>query len=477
MKLSPTDAAFIYMETASTPQHLANVCVVDGHFTAEDMRLRLEQRAHLLPAFRRKLLFVPFNLDHPRWVDDPDFDYANHIREHRLPEGSSLQDALDFASELNEPLLDRARPLWRIEVIHGLKDVTILLHSAHHCLLDGASAVEIAMTLFDFSAEPEDIPDAQVLEVEDAPSAAQLLSESMAAYYKVWSEPPQLPDADTQAELTKASQIMSEFVSKPAITPSFNMTPVGPKRKLRFAEFEFSDIRKLRELGGTVNDIALAIVTEAVARYLKSIGEQVDGQHFRLMCPVNVRTEDEKGSLGNRISAVYPYLPASPMGALKRLDTVIAEMLNQKDKGNAQALALVGEMMGGLSPVAFAASQLVGTQFDWSSFAAANPSPVQQPVTGFQQPNFGINFVCTNVPGVQVPQFVEGCEIRQQVPLMVLSGNLGLAVTITTYNQSLYIGYNYDPRIVANGESLVEHTYEIAGELREALKEDEMVGI
>ena len=96
MRLSETDASFIYMESASGPMHISSIYVLDGELPFKDLLRRLETRIHLVPAYRRKLAQVPFGLGHPKWVDDPDFDLSNHVIHHTLPEGTSLEQLPDL---------------------------------------------------------------------------------------------------------------------------------------------------------------------------------------------------------------------------------------------------------------------------------------------------------------------------------------------------------------------------------------------
>ena len=126
---------------------------------------------------------------------------------------------------------------------------------------------------------------------------------------------------------------------------------------------------------------------------------------MRIMCPVNVRTEDEAGSLGNRVSAMFPTLPAWRMDAQDRHRRVIAETQRIKEAQEAQALTLMQESGFSMPPLAMAPLQLIGTPFDPTALAAAMPPPVP-PRFGRRPPFYGVNFVCTNVPGVQVPQYL-----------------------------------------------------------------------
>ena len=109
-------------------------------------------------------------------------------------------------------------------------------------------------------------------------------------------------------------------------------------------KFSFAEFRKIRRaFGATVNDVVLALVAEAAARYLAARNENVKDGHLRLMCPVNVRREDEHGALGNRVSGIFPIVSASPKPIVDRLAKVRYEMEHIKHNREAQALEVMQE--------------------------------------------------------------------------------------------------------------------------------------
>jgi diacylglycerol O-acyltransferase / wax synthase len=136
MRLSATDAAFLYSETASGPMHISSVYVLEGELGFEDFYEHFAARIHLLPTYRQKIAMVPFNVAHPKWIEDPDFDLKNHLIHHGLPQGASFQEALDFTVVLNEPMLERSKPLWADHIVTRLPGVTMVLNITHHCIID-----------------------------------------------------------------------------------------------------------------------------------------------------------------------------------------------------------------------------------------------------------------------------------------------------------------------------------------------------
>ncbi len=456
MRLSQTDASFIYLESVSGPMHISSVYVLDGEVPFEQIYHRFERRIHLIPSYRRKLSQVPFSLAHPTWVDDPAFDLSNHVLLHELPADSTLEDGVDKAVELNEPMLDRNKPLWKFVVLKGVPGKTLILQATHHAMIDGASGIELTTILYDLApdaGEPDPVPD-WVPEPAPSPAAelAIAMQESMAAFTPDKNLERMRAASSFMSQIRKAGEVMMRFMTRPAITAPFNAGFVGPHRKVRWLKKSFTEIREVRRfLGGTINDVVLTVVTEAVARYLACEGERVENQLLRIMCPVNVRTEDGKGALGNQVSAIFPMLPAWPMNPVERLEAVVDEIERIKTDEEAQALTVMQESMPPWPPVGMAATQLVGTPLDPTALAARFPLPLP-PASMIRPPNVGYNFTCTNVPGVQVPQYMCGAEVTDTIGLLVLNGNVGFSVTILSYNQQLFFNFISDPRMLSDLE-------------------------
>lgn len=467
-RMSAQDASFLYAESASGPMHISSVYVLEGELSFEDAFGHFAERIHLVPAYRRRLAFVPLNLAHPTWEDDPDFDLANHVIPHQLPPGTTLEEGLDAAIEINERMLDRARPLWEVHVLAGVPERTLVLQKTHHAMIDGASGIEITTIIYDLDprgGNPPPAPEEPFRpppvpgRLERAGSAVRDNLQDLRGNVQALLDqglPKFAAGAGDRARLlARALRILQRFVTRPVITAPFNAGLVGPKRRLRYTKKSFGEIREIRRaLGGTINDVVLTVVSEAVARYLQVHHERTEEQYMRIMCPVNVRTESEEGALGNRVSAIFPVLPAWPMELDRRLTAVCAETGRIKDEQEAQALALLTTTDTGVWPVALAPTQLVGTPLDPTRLLARRPIPIM-PNLGWRPPNHGINFVCTNVPGVQVPQYLKGHEVLDTVGVLVLSGNVGFSVTILSYNQQLFFCLICEPRLLPDLEIMI----------------------
>jgi diacylglycerol O-acyltransferase len=432
--------------------HISSINILEGELDFDAVYKHFDDRMHLLPAYRRKLAQVPLNIAHPTWVDDADFNLANHVIHHPLPDGTSLNDAMAAAVEINEPMLERSKPLWMAYVITGVTDKTLILHATHHSMIDGASGVELMAIIYDFDQEGDPLtPPEHAWQPEQAPTASTLFNEALSENLQAlrdtdWSRFLS-PPTDSGELMQRATKVISDFVTKPVTTAPFNAGMVGPQRRLAWMKQSFGEIREIRRaLGGTINDVVLTVVSEAVAQYLEAHNERTTDQHMRIMCPVNVRTENQKGALGNQVSAIFPMLPAWPMQPAQRLNAVCAETVRIKQNQEAQALTLLQESAPEPWPIAMWPTQLTGTPMDPGQFAAQMPMPVLP--AGVRPPNIGYNFICTNVPGAQVPQYLCGHLVTDQVGLLILTGNVGFSVTILSYNQTLFFGFISEPRLM-----------------------------
>ena len=475
MRLTDSDASFLYTESASGPMQISSIYVLEGEAPFERIYRHFESRVPLVPRYRQRLALVPFNLANPEWFDDPDFDLRNHVKHHKLERSMSLEEAVDVAMDLNAQVLDRSRPLWLTYVIEGVPGRTLLLQLIHHAMIDGVSGVELTTVLYDFDPKAQNPPPPNEPWQPDAlPGPVELLNEAARDNLEKLREynPLRLFSGGGKQRqlLARAVRVAADFFARPAITAPWNATPVGPKRKLRWSKRSLLEVREIRRgLGGTINDLVLTVVSEAVARYLEQHGEQIKQRHLRIMCPVSVRREDEQGALGNRVSAIFPRLPAWSMSAVQRLHTVCEETARIKTTEEAQALALLTEAAPPIPPVAMAPLMLVGTAFDPTLLAARMPLPVL-PRMGPRPPYFGFNFTCTNVPGVQVAQYMAGHELVETLGVLMLTGALGFGTAVTSYNGHLYFNFVCDPRLVPDLEQIRDGADAVFNELLDAAR-------
>jgi diacylglycerol O-acyltransferase / wax synthase len=460
-RLSTQDATFIYGESQSGPLHIGSIGLFEGRVDFNALLGHFEERMHLVPRYRQRLIEVPLNFAHAMMEDDPEFAVENHVFAHELPDAMSDADALAEMMRIFKQPLDRKHPLWELHAFHNLAgNRTALMWKVHHCLVDGVSGVELLKVMYDFRAEPPDIPQPPEPWVAARPSSfirrfaeavrdqiQGAVNSTIDAAVEAIEDPASV--AERARQLGEASRVMTELATRRIVATPWNSTPVSQDRVVAWTSQSFADFRAIRSaFGGSVNDVVLAMLTEGAARYLHHHGYAVDGQQLCIGCPVNVRHKSEKSSLGNRVSMMFPTAPAAPMDIVERLKLIHEETERIKAAGSAQALeAMMGmsdaippSMIGPAARVATTMLDVAGRMAKWTDW---RPRP-----DGYALPAFGINFIATNVPGVQVPQYINGHVCLDMVPLVPLGATMGYAVAILSYYKSLYFGMMADPRVM-----------------------------
>src|ERR1700688_182366 len=409
-RLSTQDATFIYGESRNGPLHIGSIGLFEGRIDFIAMLGHFEERIHLVPRYRQRLVEVPFNVAHAMMEDDPEFSFDNHVFRHELEDGLSETDAIAEMMEIYQTPLSRAHPLWELHSFANLEgDRTALVWKVHHCLVDGVSGVELLKVMYDFRAEPEDItPPARPWVAAQPSSIVSRFAEgirnqiqtavnsTISAAVEMVEEPDKV--AERARTIGEATRQMTELMTRRIVATPWNSTPIGQERMVAWSKQSFADFRAIRSaFGGSVNDVVLAMLTEGAARYLQHHGYDVEGQQLCIGCPVNVRQRSEKSSLGNRVSMMFPTAPAAPMDIIERLNLIHEETERIKAAGSAQALeAMMGlgdaippSMIGPAARAATTMMDVAGRMAKWTDW---KPRP-----DGFRLPPFGINFIATNV--------------------------------------------------------------------------------
>ncbi len=254
-------------------------------------------------------------------------------------------------------------------------------------------------------------------------------------------------------------------MARPIAATPWNGSFVSQERTLAWLRTSFADIREIRTaFGGTMNDVVLTMLSEGAARYLRYHRIR-PGAPLRIGCPVNVRRDHENGALGNRVSMMFPELPAEPMDPVARLKLVTAETQRIKEAGEPQALERLMSYCESASPA------IVATLAGMATTAMDAAALLQRYIPAWARPAAlapGINFIATNVPGSQVPLYLAGHRMVDYVGLLPLGANLGFGVPIISYNQNLYFTMMAEPKLMPDPDlmrSLVEQVFE---ELKQA---------
>jgi diacylglycerol O-acyltransferase len=475
-RLTSQDATFIYGESRNGPLHIGSISFFEDEIAYPELMQHFESKLPLVPRYRQRLIPVPFDIDHAAFEDDPDFKLENHVKLHQLPEDASEEQLIEAAMAVFSKPLDRNRPLWETHLFNGFKgNRSVIMWSIHHCLVDGVSGMELLNVVMDFRPDPpaETGSNLEPWSPGSLPSRLRRVlgatldraQEQVDSMRRLSRLAPnfRLLVKDLGSDASAAARLARQMMRPIAATP-WNAGLVSQERTLAWLRTSFAEIRAIRAaFGGTINDVVLTMLSEGAARYIRDHHAQ-PGAPFRIGCPVNVRHDDENGALGNRVSMMFPEMPAEPMDPVARLKLVTAETQRIKEAGEPQALERLMSYSES-APPAFVATlcAIATTAIDAAvSFQRILPWARRAVLP------LGINFIATNIPGSQVPLYLAGHRMVDYVGLLPLGGNLGFGVPIISYNQNLYFTMMAEPNLMPDPDrmkSLVEQVFE---ELKQA---------
>jgi len=467
-RLTALDASFLHLEDASSHMHVAGVSIFAGETpTHEELLSHIEGRLSLVPRFRQKLRLVPFGQGRPVWVDDPHFNLEYHVRMTALPPPGSEQQLKNLASRVFAQQLDRTKPLWELWLVEGLGPGAsprgadegtqgprfALLSKTHHALVDGVAGVDITAVLFDTAADPETPPgQGSPWQPRPEPTSMQLLGDAL---IERAVQPTEIVRSARAAFRTprriarrgiESAAAMGALARTGMGAPStlFNVD-IGPHRRFDWVRADLDDIKAIKnKLGGTVNDVVLAVMTGALRGFMQQRGEAVDDITLKAMVPVSVRRDDEYGMTGNRVAAMMAPLPVYEVDPVERLRILSDELSGLKESGQA-----IG---------AQALTQLAG-------FA---PPTVLAQATRLQSRQRFFNLVITNVPGPQMELYVLGRPLVDVFPLAPLARRQALCVAIMSYHGKLNFGLLGDFDAMPDLEVLAQGISDSIEELRAA---------
>jgi diacylglycerol O-acyltransferase / wax synthase len=461
-RLSALDVSFLTNESSSAHMHVGGIMIFEGPPPDyDDLLEHIRGRLHLVPRFRQKLAYPPAPTGRPFWIDDPAFNLSYHVRHSALPSPGSEEQLRNMAARVFSQKLDRTKPMWELWMVQGLtRKRFALVTKTHHALVDGVAGVDIATVLFDVKPVPEPshpehdwVPDPQ-------PSGARLLAKDVEGLART---PAGLLRRLEQAiehprealhQLGEAAEALGEIgwnFANPAPEVPLN-TAIGSHRRFEWVRSDLAQFKQVKNaLGGTVNDVVLAVVTGAMRSWLKSRGIRTEGLELRAQVPVSIRAAHQRGQTGNQIVAVRAPIPVYVADPVQRLQVVRESMEGVKQSKQALGAEVISRFNDFAPPTLLAQSARVN--FSTRLF----------------------NLVVTNVPGPQMPLYVLGRELEDVFPVGFLPPQQALFVAIMSYNGEINFGllgdydamYDLDEFAAAIEDSLaelVEAASERAGE-------------
>jgi diacylglycerol O-acyltransferase / wax synthase len=434
-RLSAIDAAFLAQEKPNTHMHIGGLALFEGEPPGlEAFLAHIESRLHLVPRYRQKLAVPPLETGRPLWIDDPTFNLAYHVRHTALPRGEAgdeppgEEDALlNLCARIFSQRLDRSKPLWELWLVEGLRAGGFALVSkTHHAVVDGVSGVDLSTVLFDLSAEgPRDTNGGEPWVPQPEPTSAELAARGLTGALRAAAEVAtgalgavsHPGDALGRARevATGIGEVAWTALNHPPDTP-FNVPP-GPHRRIKIVRAGLDEFKLVKDaFGTTVNDVVLAVVTGALSYFLQSRGRRTDGLVLKAAIPVSVRTEEQRGALGNQLTQLMAPLPVFLDDPIARLRYVKDAMDGLKESRRLLAASAIASLQGFAPPTLHAqASRL---NFSGRFF----------------------NLLVTNVPGPQFPLYVLGRKLSEIFPIPFLAGERALAIAIISYDGKVGFG-------------------------------------
>ncbi|HWF32280.1 MAG TPA: wax ester/triacylglycerol synthase family O-acyltransferase, partial [Solirubrobacteraceae bacterium] len=429
------DSSFLHIENGTTPMHIGAVSIFAGPPPPfADLRAMVEGKLALVPRYRQKVRFVPLAAGPPIWVDDPHFSLDYHLRHTAIPAPGGEPQLRQMAGRVFSQALDRDKPLWELWMVEGMHDGRwALLSKVHHCMVDGVAATDLMSVMFSdetAAGEPSATALARGWSAAPEPSGLDILLRTLVrrASPAGQLETVKRALATPRETLRSVAEIArAAAAASPSLRPvaASSLTgPIGPHRRWSWAHLRLGDVKAVRaELGGTVNDVVLSVITNGFRELLQSRGEQVARERvIRTMVPVSVRRKGEKGVYNNRVSAVFAGLPVGLDEPAARLEQIRLEMDGVKQSKQAVAGDVLSSLSGFAPPLLLAlGSRLVTVS-----------------------PRLNMHTATTNVPGPQQPVQTLGRRMLESYPFVPVVGSIRIVVAIFSYDGGLYFGVTGD---------------------------------
>ena len=456
-QLQGMDSSFVALESPNSPMHIGNLLIYnpatapDGFVRFKDILSFMESRMQLSKTMRQRLVRVPFDLDYPYWIEDPDFDLEYHVRHVALPKPGDWRQLCILAARIHARPMDLTRPPWEFTVVEGLDNVRDFppgcfgfITKVHHSAIDGMSGIDLMEALHTLTpdAEPPSEPDTWT--PEKIPNAVELLGKSYVnSLLNPWKQAQVAAQALPGVAGAIKGLLSREFKLGSDLVPPrtrFNRS-ISPHRVVEGRSFSLTELKSIRGLlpEAKVNDVALAIIGGALHKYLTA-KDDLPKSTMTAMAPISVRAKEEKGDMGNQVAAMIAPLGTHIADPAERLRYVFGQTSNSKAMTNALGARRMTEVSKA-NPLLYMA---LGAQL-FSRVSIAHK---------FAMP---FNTVVTNVPGPPVPIYSSGARLESMaLSLICLTDGLGLAHVVQSYCDEAIISFTACRKILPDPEFYAE---------------------
>ncbi|WP_194819185.1 wax ester/triacylglycerol synthase family O-acyltransferase [Nocardia sp. XZ_19_385] len=429
-RLTGLDASFLYLETGTQHLHVCALLILDpatGGYSFEELKAELGRRLPLIPQMRRRIHEVPFNLDHPVWAEDPNFDLDYHVRRIGIPGSGGRRELAELIGDIASRPMDRDRPLWEMTVVEGLDDGKVAVISKyHHAAVDGITGTNMMMHLCDMEPGQNRAEAVEERRVESSPNDLRLLAEAVVRFPgkagMVGMVPKTLGMLAGFAQRRRNNEAGMALPLTAPRTP-FNMA-ITPHRSVAFTETDLAAIKEIKAAFGVkVNDVVLTVVGGILRAYLDKRGELPD-RSLIASVPVSVHEQSRHTAGINKVSSLFSELGTDIADPVQRLRKVAEANQSAKDEHD-----------------------LVGADFlqDWSKYAPPNTfqlaARVYSSLKLAEHHPVVHNLVVSNVPGPPMPLYFLGIKVDGMYPFGPVFHGAGLTITVLSNNGDLDFGF------------------------------------
>ena len=452
-RLSGLDAQFLAAEGGNSGSQYCGMAIYETGeqrpITAVTMRRRLAERIGQCPPLRWKLVTVPFGLDRPVFIDT-EVDFDDHIGETTLASPATEATLAVEVAKILSKRLDRDKPLWRLQVIHGLPGRTAVVITLHHAAVDGIAAGEIFAILLDGPDEQSSAPGDH--DVEAAPNRAALAARGIGSIplrraRAVRSAPSTLAHLDQVPVLRSlpGAHILSQVFrgdlnAKRLDAPRtrFN-TKLSAERSVAFGTVSLGDVKAIKNrLGVTVNDVVIALCAGALRRRLSATGD-LPADPLVAYMPVSTRLPDAKARYGNAISSIIAPIPTHLADTLERLAFAHETLSRAKERARQAPPTLMSD---------------VNEPIPLPMFGIAARGLMELVSSRFVRPP--VNLIISNVPGSPVKLTCHGASLLAHYPMSLVFGGFTLNITVVSYGEGLDIGIVGDAQTLPDAWDLMD---------------------
>ena len=437
-RLSGLDAGMLYSESTTVPLHVCSVMELDpstmsGGYSFAKFCAEVEKRVPAVPEFRCKLADNDFNLDHPVWVEDEDFELSRHLNRVALPSPGGRQELSEVCGHIASVPLDRSKPLWEMWVIEGLGgsaaedggDVVLMI-KVHHAAVDGVSAANLLDKLCDIE------PNAATPEPVDGPGAVPAWAIAADGLWRFVTLPWQLtravPVAASMVAKTVGRVVSGKSMAAPFSAPTtrFNGT-LTAERTIATVQLDLDDVKTAKnQCDAKVNDVVMALCAGALRGYLADHGELPD-KPLIAMVPSSVQGQSDRPGR-NQLSGMFCNLQTHIEDPVQRLHAIAESNRHAKEHSASLGPTLLLDLAQSISRGAFGAMMGLMSRSPLGNTAIHN-------------------VIVSNVPGPPTTLYSGGAEVKGLYPLGPIFPGSGLNITVVSVADKLNVGIISCPQL------------------------------